>query len=203
MSRRRVALKPLSGVRSSDPKSDSNRGSSPEYERRMTSFVLTTPEASTGCSVREVFTRLAGSLIYERELKDMRRWYCPASPICVIAVTVKRALHLFLLLGAMIGLFGQAVAYASGSSAMSAPMAMSSMSADCMKMMAQQQQPVQKPCKGMSLDCIAAMGCVVPIVLRDAPPMPASFEPAQVAAFWPTATVLRGSELAPEPEPPT
>jgi len=39
-----------------------------------------------------------------------------------------------------------------------AGMAASGMSEDCMKMMAQQQQPVQKPCKGMTLACIAAMG---------------------------------------------
>src|SRR3546814_2619291 len=84
-----------------------------------------------------------------------------------------------LLLGALIGLFGQAVAYASVPSAVSAPMAMSGMtdsgmSEDCMKMMAQQQQPAQKPCKGMTLACIAAMGCVVPMAVRnDAPALAA------------------------------
>ncbi|WP_254657067.1 hypothetical protein [Sphingobium fuliginis] len=65
---------------------------------------------------------------------------------------MKRALHLFLLLGALIGLFGQSVAYASVQSAMSAPMAMSGMtdsgmSEDCMKMMAQQQQPRRNPAR--------------------------------------------------------
>jgi hypothetical protein len=101
------------------------------------------------------------------------------------------------------GLFGQAAAYASGPSMMSAPTAMSGMSADCMKMMAQKQQPAQKPCRGMTLECIAAMGCVVPIALQDVAPLPASLEPAKVLAFWPTTTVLRGSDLTPEPEPPT
>src|SRR3546814_6636626 len=78
-----------------------------------------------------------------------------------------------------LGLFGQAVAYASVPSAVSAPMAMSGMtdsgmSEDCMKMMAQQQQPAQKPCKGMTLACIAAMGCVVPMAVRnDAPALAA------------------------------
>src|SRR3546814_6203045 len=72
------------------------------------------------------------------------------------------ALHLFLLLGALIGLLGQEAAFASGPPAVSAPMAVSSMadsgmSEDCMKMMAQQPQPAQKPCKGMTLACIAAM----------------------------------------------
>src|SRR3546814_14972444 len=92
----------------------------------------------------------------------------PISSWAYSITAVKRALHLFLLLGALIGLFGQAVAYASVPSAVSAPMAMSGMtdsgmSEDCMKMMAQQQQPAQKPCKGMNLACIAARGCVVPM----------------------------------------
>jgi hypothetical protein len=116
---------------------------------------------------------------------------------------VKNALRLFLLLGALIGLFGQAAAYASVPPAVSAPMAMSGMSEDCMKMMAEQQQPAQKPCKGMTLDCIAAMGCVVPMVLRNDAPALASHETDPTAAFWPTIIVLRGSELTPEPEPPT
>src|SRR3546814_14155540 len=80
---------------------------------------------------------------------------------------------------ALIGLFGQAVAYASVTSAVSAPMGMSGMtdsgmSEDCMKMRAQQQQPAQKPCKGMTLAWIAAMGCVVPMAVRnDAPALAA------------------------------
>jgi hypothetical protein len=110
--------------------------------------------------------------------------------------------------GALIGLFGQAVAYASVPTATPSPMtmsgmAMSGMSEDCMKMMAQQQQPEQKPCKGMTLACIAAMGCVVPMAVRnDAPAL--AVRPADPSlAFWTTTTVLRGSDLAPEPEPPT
>lgn len=121
---------------------------------------------------------------------------------------MKRVLHLFLLLGALIGLLGQGVAYASVPPAMPAPMTMSGMtmsgmSEDCMKMMAQQQQPEQKPCKGMTLDCIAAMGCVVPMAVRNDAPALGSRPADPSLAFWPTTTVLRGSELTPEPEPPT
>lgn len=120
---------------------------------------------------------------------------------------MKRALHLLLLLGALIGLFGQAAAYASLPSPTSASMTMSDMadsgmSEDCMKLMAQQ-QPQQKPCKGMTLACIAAMGCVVPMVVRNDSPALASREAAPSLAFWPTTTVLLGSDLTPEPEPPT
>ncbi len=76
------------------------------------------------------------------------------------------------------------------------------MSEDCMKMMAQQQTQ-KKPCKGITLACIAAMGCVVPMVVRNDSPALASPEPGPSLAFWPTTTVLRGSDLTPEPEPPT
>jgi hypothetical protein len=79
----------------------------------------------------------------------------------------------------------------------------SGMSEDCMKMMAQQQQPGQKPCKGMTLACIAAMGCVVPMAVRDDAPMLSAREAGATLAFWPTTTVLHGSDLTPEPEPPT
>ena len=121
---------------------------------------------------------------------------------------MKRVLQLLLLLGALIGLLGQEAALASGPPAMSAPMAMSEMAAsgmseDCMKMMAQQQQPAQKPCKGMTLACIAAMGCVVPMAVRNDAPVLAAREANPTLEFWPTTTVLRGSDLTPEPEPPT
>ena len=125
-----------------------------------------------------------------------------------LAKLVKRLLPVLLLLGAMIGLLGQAVAYASVLPAVSAPMTMSDMadsgmSEDCMKMMAQQQQPAQKPCKGMTLACIAGMGCVVPMAVRNEAPALAVRSADPSLAFWPTTTVLRGSDLAPELEPPT
>jgi hypothetical protein len=121
---------------------------------------------------------------------------------------VKRALHLLLLLGALIGLLGQETAFASGPPAVSATIAMaamtdSGMSEDCMKMMAQQQQPAQKPCKGMTLACIAAMGCVIPMAVRNDAPVLGAREAGPTLAFWTTTTVLRGSDLTPEPEPPT
>jgi hypothetical protein len=116
---------------------------------------------------------------------------------------VKHALRLFLLLGAMLGLLGQGFAYASVAPAMPTQMAMSGMSEDCMKMMEQQQQPAQKPCKGMTLACIAAMGCTVPMAVRNETPAFLAPVASAALAFWTTTTVLHGSELTPEPEPPT
>ena len=122
---------------------------------------------------------------------------------------VKHALRLFLLLGALIGLLGQEAAFASALPAVSASMAMagttdSGMSDDCMKMMAQQQQqPAQKPCKGMTLARIAAMGCVIPMAVRNDAPTLAARAADPTLAFWTTTTILHGGELTPEPEPPT
>ncbi|MEO6092820.1 MAG: hypothetical protein ABIT04_09575 [Novosphingobium sp.] len=121
---------------------------------------------------------------------------------------MKRVLRLFLILGALIGLFSQAVAYASVVPAVSAPMTMSGMSdsrmsENCGKMMAKPQQPAPKPCQGMTLACIAAMGCVVPMVVHNDATALAARAADPSLAFWPTTTVLLGSDLAPEPEPPT
>lgn len=121
---------------------------------------------------------------------------------------VKRALPLLLLLGALLGLLGQEAAFASAPPVVSVSMGMtgtadSGMSEDCMKMMTQQQQPAQKPCKGMTLACIAAMGCVIPMAVRNDAPTLAVRTADPTLAFWSTTTVLRGGDVAPEPEPPT
>lgn len=80
---------------------------------------------------------------------------------------MQRWFSLFLLIGALVGLFGQETAYAAASAA---PMldrsnAEMPMSADCAEMMGIEQQDRDVPCSGMSLDCVAKMGCAAPIVL--------------------------------------
>src|SRR3546814_17900465 len=130
----------------------------------------------------------------------------PVSSWAYSSMAVKLALHRFLLLGALIGLFGQAVAYASVPSAVFAPMAMSGMtdsgmSEDCMKMMAHQQQPAQKPCKSMTLACIAAMVCVVTIAVRNAATARASRTAYPSLALWPTPPLLRCQCLHPAQQP--
>ncbi|ABF54252.1 hypothetical protein Sala_2546 [Sphingopyxis alaskensis RB2256] len=117
---------------------------------------------------------------------------------------MNRVLQLLLLLGAVLGLFSQQAAFAAGTHMTAAPAAVSQMSADCMEMMEKQQpEPAQKPCKGLTLDCIAAMGCVVPIVLKE-PAAPVSApELVSALAFWPATTVLIGNNHPPEQHPPT
>jgi hypothetical protein len=124
-----------------------------------------------------------------------------------ICCAVKRVFHLLLLIGALIGLSGQGVAFATIVPTVSASATMSAssgagMSDDCMKMMAQQ-QPAQKPCKSMTLACMAGMGCIAPMALHNDAPMLLTRQINPVLGFWPITPILDGSALAPEPEPPT
>ncbi|MCX8475863.1 MAG: hypothetical protein MT490_08720 [Sphingomonas sp.] len=117
---------------------------------------------------------------------------------------MKRALHLLLLLGALIGLLGVQSAYASGPRMPTAPVAVSGMDADCMEMMEKERpRPVQGPCKGMTLDCIAAMGCIVPVLAISGDSADAVRRVAATPLYWTVAPVLTGTDLSPEQHPPT
>lgn len=74
---------------------------------------------------------------------------------------------------------------------------------DCANMAAQEQGKSNAPCKGLTLDCVAQMGCVVPmtvagdaLVLDD---RPLGTKPD----FWPAVPVLAGGTIPPEPHPPS
>ena len=81
-----------------------------------------------------------------------------------------RGLRLLLLLGALIGLFGQTVVYAAGSGAAITSADGSQMSSDCMEMM-QQDQPgsSQQHGKRTASDCMTALCCIVVMPGRWAP----------------------------------
>ena len=117
---------------------------------------------------------------------------------------MKRFLASLLLIGALIGLFGAELAYAHGASAVaSAPAKAMAMDADCMAMMANQQPaPKEKPCKGLTLDCIAAMGCVVPLMATELTGSLAAPHIHGKLNFWSATTVLAGKNFAPDPDPP-
>lgn len=115
-----------------------------------------------------------------------------------------RAFHLLILLGALIGLLGLEAAYAAGPRMAPAPVVASGMDADCMAMMEKQQpQPAQAPCKGMTLDCIAAMGCIIPLLAIPQGGATAAAQPGPTLAYWTVTPVLTGNELPPEQHPPT
>src|SRR5262249_11217520 len=83
---------------------------------------------------------------------------------------VKRITSRMLLLRAVLVLLGQERAGGGATAHLPAAMAnmtrnAAQMSSDCMEMMQKAPKPGQKPCKGVTLDCIAAMGCVVPVLM--------------------------------------
>ena len=115
---------------------------------------------------------------------------------------MKRVLVSLLLIGALIGLFGAELAYARSVPA-TAPAKTMAMDADCMAMRAMQlPAPKEKPCKGLTLDCIAAMGCVVPLMAVDLPGNLAALHIHGKPIFWSATTVLTGKNFAPDPDPP-
>lgn len=119
--------------------------------------------------------------------------------------TVQRWFSLFLLIGALVGLFGQEMAFATSPAQ---PMheqssATSSMSAECAEMMDQDQQSPAGPCKGMSLECIAKMGCATPAALLPAVPANAGTKLWQPALIRTLATPMYGRSDSPELRPPS
>jgi hypothetical protein len=126
-----------------------------------------------------------------------------SQPIAYTDGVVKRALPFLLLLGALFGLLGQQTAAAASAIPMPTATPAAAMSDDCMEIMGQHPaKPEKKLCGGITLDCISATGCAMPLTRDLAEPLsPAPI--ASVQVFWPTSTVLVGLDLVPEPHPPT
>jgi len=115
-------------------------------------------------------------------------------------VIVKGLFHLLLALGALIGLLGEQSVAARNVAPASVHATAGAM--DCMEMMKEASVPSKQPCKSLSLDCIAASGCVIPITGRDVA-LNAPFTVAPISAFWPPTRVLVGSDTTPEQRPPS
>lgn len=118
---------------------------------------------------------------------------------------LKRRLSLLLLVGALFGLFGQGVALAAGPTLAQAMEASHAMPAgmDCSEMASPQKQAPKQPCKGMTLACIAQMGCTIPMTFEEPRPLMEHAYAPRLAAIWPGSPALAGLDIAPEPEPPT
>ncbi len=117
---------------------------------------------------------------------------------------MKRGPSLLLLIGALLGLLAQEAAFASApaismsDTAIAAP----AMSDDCAEMMGIDKSQGDKPCEGLTLDCIAKMGCALPAaVVSPAMPLavathiPGLLDPLPVRR-------LNGRTIGPEPDPP-
>jgi len=117
---------------------------------------------------------------------------------------VKRWLILMLLAGALLGLLGQETAFAMARPAVEAqqPVAATAMSPECAEMMDIDTSQPDQPCKGMTLDCIAKMGCAIPLAVV-APAAPLAVADYQRELTDPLAVRrLVGRSFGPEPEPP-
>ncbi len=113
----------------------------------------------------------------------------------------------FLLLGVLLGLLWQGVAYASPpcrdmhQEQSTAATAMAGM-ADCMEAEAQLRDKIP-PCKDMKAGCFAMVGCAS-LVALDVPPVAVSAS-TKVALLisWASGAVLIGRNEAPIPDPPS
>ena len=119
---------------------------------------------------------------------------------------MKFLLRLLLLLGVILGLAGQSVAFASSpcaemqkEQAMSGPMAGMP---DC-AMGQHKSDDGSTPCRDMTAGCLAMAGCVAFVAVDTLSPTVQA--PLLVASLnrWPTTPVLLGRSIAPDPDPPS
>ncbi len=116
---------------------------------------------------------------------------------------MKRWLTFLLLVGAVLGLLAQEAAFAYAPALPSAETASAAaMSDECAEMMGIEKSQKSAPCQGLTLDCIAKMGCAVP------PAVVSSAVPLAIAAHMPGLLDplpiwrLAGRMIGPEPDPP-
>lgn len=116
---------------------------------------------------------------------------------------LKRLLSFALLVGALTGLLGQgfALAHIPGPVVQQTKQMLSD---DCMQMMAQPKpEKREAPCKGITLDCIAAMGCALPLAFVEPFVVPIVLPVARLAPSTAATQALTGHVVPPEPEPPS
>lgn len=112
---------------------------------------------------------------------------------------MSRVFSLFLLIVAIAGLFGQSTAVAM-SAGTSGTMAMSAMECDDMSSAL---IPGSVPCKKMTLQCIAVMGCPSAAMTQPASTLLAHSPLARLVPSWPSVAPLDGRFYGPEPDPPS
>ena len=120
------------------------------------------------------------------------------------AFVMKRCFSLLLLLGALLGLLAQEAAFASApampmqGTEIAAPV----MSDECAEMMGIDRLQDEGPCQGLTLDCIAKMGCALPPAVVSAA-IPLTVE-AHIPGLLDPLPVrrLNGRTIGPEPDPP-
>ena len=116
---------------------------------------------------------------------------------------MKRWLTFLLLVGALLGLLAQETAFASAPALPSAETAFAAaMSDECAEMMGIKKSQKSAPCKGLTLDCIAKMGCALPLATTTPAAMPAANDHSATTTHQLPIARLHGRSYGPEPDPP-
>ena len=112
---------------------------------------------------------------------------------------------MMLLFGALLGLFAQEAASASVPVLQSVQQASAdaAMDAACMEAMGQSDESSDVPCKGLTLDCIAKMGCALPLAQAPRAHRIAKKRLQNAMAFELDDKTLTGRDSGPEPDPPS
>lgn len=113
---------------------------------------------------------------------------------------MKTLLHLVLLFGAMTGLLGQSVAMAMAPVAGVSMAAMADM--DCCADRADGSRQGDMPCKKLTWQCIAAMGCAPAAIALPTFTAEAARRAVRLPHARPVVAVMRGRSVAPELDPP-
>lgn len=117
---------------------------------------------------------------------------------------MKSVFRIFLLLGVILGLAGQSVAFASSPCAEMQQERVSAMGG--MSNCAMGQHRVDNhavPCKNMTPGCLAMARCAALVAIGS---LPANIEDPIIVArldVWPATPVLSGRSFAPDPDPPS
>lgn len=115
---------------------------------------------------------------------------------------MKRIVHLGLLLGALLGLFGQSMANASVGN-LNPSSEIASVTADCMAAMMSHKKSTQSPCQSTAQACVSVIGCAVPINVVNNIDKLAHPVLSLSLGFYPKAVILHGVARPPEPRPPS
>lgn len=118
---------------------------------------------------------------------------------------MKRWLSFLLLFGAVLGLLAQEAAFAAAPAmpmSSNPSIAASAMSDECAEMMGINKSEDSAPCKGLTLDCIAKMGCALPLAFITPANVLTATDYRAIPIDQLAVTRLMGRSVGPEPEPP-
>lgn len=118
-------------------------------------------------------------------------------------VGMGQAHKLALILGVLLGLFGQVVTVAASPAVATAfnATALAAMPIDCAGMM-QDNGEKSLPCQRMTLACLTGMGCLPLFALNSRSPLLAEKVSAEPLVISPSYPALHGRSTAPEQHPP-